>query len=108
MPRKGKKRDVTSMYCRSYVVTLGIAFAAMSVFVWRHDDAETGQWPWWAFVLLTASLLGGITLVLFGLLGPSSKMERWAEVLSRDEASVIIMVLAYPVHLLISPFYCRR
>ncbi|ELP32525.1 hypothetical protein RBSWK_03538 [Rhodopirellula baltica SWK14] len=51
---------------------------------------------------------GGGALILFGLLGPSNKMDKWAEVFSRHEASLIFMPLAYPVYLIISPFYGRR
>jgi hypothetical protein len=59
-------------------------------------------------VLLATLVIGGGGLMLFGLLGPSGKMERWAEILSRHEASMIIMVLAYPVYIILSPFYARR
>lgn len=108
MPRKRKIRDSTATYCRSYLVTLGLIFSALSAFVLGRDGAEIATWPWWGLLLVVALLGGGIGLVLFGLLGPSSKMESWAEVTSRHEASLIVMVLAYPVYLVLSPLYDRR
>ena len=108
MSRKRKARDSTATYCRSYLVTLGLIFAALSIFIWQHDGADVATWPWWGFALLAVFLLGGIALVLFGLFGPSDKMESWAEASSRHEASLLVMALAYPVYLVLSPFYDRR
>ena len=109
MSRRQKEFAATSTYCRSYMVTFGLILVAGSMFIWQHEKSEAAaSWPWWGFALFSAFLPGGAALVLFGLLGPSSKMENWAEVLSRHEASLIIMALAYPVYLLISPFYGRR
>jgi hypothetical protein len=107
-PGKRKVRETTATYCRSYLVTLGLAFAVFSIFIFQLDGAAIATWPWWGFVLFAIFLVGGIGLVLFGLLGPSSKMESWAEVSSRHEASLIIMVLAYPVYLVLSLFYDQR
>jgi hypothetical protein len=59
-------------------------------------------------MLVIVFLLGGIALVLLGLFGASNRMETWAEVTSRHEASIFIMALAYPVYLVLSPFYDRR
>ena len=59
-------------------------------------------------MLLACLLLGGVTLVFFGLIGSSSQMEGWCEVTSRHEASIILMVLAFPIYLLLVPFYNRR
>jgi uncharacterized membrane protein len=103
MPRKLKAQDTTATFCRSYLVTLGLAFAAFGIFIWYRDGAEA--WPWW---LLTLFVLGGVVTLLFGLLGPTSRMEDWAEVSARNDASLIIMVLSYPVYLVLSPFYDGR
>ena len=108
MSRKLKLRDTTATYCRSYLVTLGLAFAALSILTLQLDEGAITTWPWWGFSLFAIFVLGGIGFVLFGLLGPSSKMESWAEVSARHEASLFIMVLAYPVYLVLSLFYDRR
>ena len=108
MSSKRRVRDTTATYCRSYLVTLGLAFAALSILISQLDGAAIATWPWWGFVLFAIFSLGGIGLVLFGLLGPSSRMESWAEASSRHEASLIIMALAYPVYLVLSLFYDRR
>lgn len=108
MSRKRRALDRTATFCRSYLVTLGLAFAALGIFILQRDGADAATWPWWWFLLLAAFLLGGMALVLFGLLGPSNKMKSWAERSSSHEASLIIMVLAYPVYLVLSAFYDRR
>jgi hypothetical protein len=83
-------------------------FAAFSVYIWQRDGANTESWPWWGFPTLLAFSIGGISLMLFGLLDPSSKMQQWAEASSRHEASLIVMLFAYPVYLLLAPIYDRR
>ncbi len=104
-----KKPSRHSVYCRSYIVTLGLTLVAACVFIWQYEDSETtAAWPASRLTLFSGFLLGGSALILFGFLGPSRKMERWSEVMSRHEASLIILVLAYPVYLVISPFYSRR
>ncbi len=93
-------------YCRSYIITLGLVFVALAVFVWLRDDATAATWPWWAFALLASFVLGGLYLVLFGLLGPADRMEHWAEAMGRHEASIIVIVLAFPVYFVL--FHGRR
>ena len=105
MPRIQKKRAAASTYCRSNVVTLGSSLVAAGIFNWQHESSESAAtWAWSGFAVLSAFLLGGAALVLFGTLGLSRKMENWAAVLSRHEASLITMALAYRMYLLISPF----
>lgn len=107
MARKRKTRNEAATYCRSYLVTLGLVSVALSVFILVHDGGDRHM-ALVGSVLLGAFLLGGSALVLFGLLGPSGKMQEWAEVTSRHEASLVIMALAYPVYLVLLPFHDRR
>ncbi|PPJ41643.1 hypothetical protein C0063_17685 [Pseudoxanthomonas sp. KAs_5_3] len=108
MARKRKKPDASATYCRSYLVTLGLVLAALGVLLLVRDGEGMATWPWWGSALLAAFLLGGTALALFGLLGPSSKMQGWAEASSSHEASLFIMTRAYPVYLVLSLFYDRR
>lgn len=108
MSDKRKVRNSTATYCRSYLVTLGLIFSALGIFILQSGGAAVAAWAWWGFILLAAMLIGGVALMLFGLFGPSSRMEGWAEAPSRHEASFIIMALAYPVYLALLPFYGRR
>ncbi|AGH78359.1 hypothetical protein J155_03045 [Xanthomonas citri pv. citri] len=50
----------------------------------------------------------GILLLGFGVAGPSRQMEAWADAASGHEVALVLMVLAYPVYLLMAPFYARR
>lgn len=98
-----KRRKATVTYCRSYLVTLGLAFGAVAIFVW-HIDGDRAD-TWWAHILLFALFFGGLVLIGLGLFGPSKKMERWADSASTHWASLIIMVLAYPVYMIMSRLY---
>lgn len=103
------QRSSSSIFCRSYIVTLGLALVAACAFIWLHEPSESNTaWPALRFTLATGFPVSGSAFVLFGLLGSSRKMERWADVLSRHEATLIIMAVAYPIYLVISPFYNRR
>jgi hypothetical protein len=106
MKRSPKDPGAMADYGRSYIITLGLAFVAFAVFVWVRDGAAVATWPWWAFGLLAGFVLGGVCLVLFGLLGPANRMEHWAEVLARHDASIVVIVLAFPVYFLL--FHGRR
>ncbi|TWU19735.1 hypothetical protein [Allorhodopirellula heiligendammensis] len=97
-----------SVYCRSYIVTLGLTFVGACAFIWQHQDSGNTGWAGLRLTLFLSFLLVGFALVFFGILGPSRKMERWAEVFSRHEASLIVLMVAYPIYLVISPFYRRR
>jgi hypothetical protein len=104
-----REHSRSSIFYRSYIVTLGLTFIAACLFIWQHEPSATNTaWPALRLALFPAFLLSGSAFILFGLLGPSSRMESWADVLSRHEASLIVMAIAYPVYLVISPFYNRH
>lgn len=89
-------------------MTLGLVFVAFGVCLWQFGDSTVASWSWWWFSVLASFMFGGVCLVAYGLLGPSSKMESLAEASARHEASLIIMVLAYPVYFVLVPFYDPR
>jgi len=95
-------------FCRSYLVTTGLAFFAAGVLMVVRDGANSAAWPWWVYLIMGTFLLGGLALMLLGLLGPEEKMETWADVASRHEASLVLMIVAYPVYLLLKPVNRRR
>ncbi|MDN7874339.1 hypothetical protein [Burkholderia aenigmatica] len=103
----GKRdRDISATYCRSYLVTLGAAFAGGSAFV--LSAAPAGNWPGWGIGLLAAFLIGGVLLVAIGLFGSERFVRRCAESASGHEATLIVMAVAYPVYLLLRLVYDRR
>ena len=72
------------------------------------EASEIASAPWWGLALISTFLLGGLGLVVFGLLGPSTRMEKWADDASTHEASILLVILAYPIYLVLAPFYDRR
>lgn len=108
MSRKGKSFGISATYCRSYLITLGLCFIGIAAFVVSRNGIDPRGVPWWGLLILVAFLFGGLALAIFGFVGPSNRMEKWANVASRHEASLIIMALAYPIYLVISPIYDKR
>lgn len=91
-------------YCRAYLVTLGLALAAFAGGLFFGLEAGAADAGGWGVVLAGMGAMG-IGLLLVGLLAPSECMEAWVDSTSRHEASLLVMVLAYPVYLVLALFY---
>ena len=96
------------MYERSYLVTLGLAFIGVMAFVWKKQGDKFSEWsPWFYFVFFGIPILG-LVLIGVGLLASRGRIEKWADGMSRHEASIIVMILALPVFLVMSVFEKRE
>lgn len=104
MSRK-KRSSLDPTYCRAYLVTLGLALTVLAGGLCWGMDAGAGAAGGWTVVLVAGMGTAGIALLLAGLLGPSERMEAWADSASRHEASLLVLVLAYPVYLVLALFY---
>lgn len=104
MSGKRKTRQVTAVYCRAYLVTLGMLVAAGSGFVALAAGDISGAGL--ALALLICAL--GMLLLGFSCFGPVRQMEALADATSGHAAALVLMVLAYPMYLLMAPFYARR
>lgn len=104
MSGKRKTRQMTAVYCRAYLVTLGMLVAAGSGFVALAAGDISGAGL--ALALLICAL--GMLLLGFGCFGPVRQMEALADATSGHAAALVLMVLAYPMYLLMAPFYARR
>ena len=100
-----ERQQASATYGRSYLVTFGLLFAGLGVLFWPGPTADVGTD---ALLVMGLFFAGGLGVLLLGLLGPDHRMERWADALSTHEVSLVIMLLAYPVYLLLAPFYRRR
>ncbi len=97
-----------ALFSRSYLLTIGLLmFAGGSVvgYVAWNGSLEL---KWWGMLVTSAIILGGALLFGIGLFGPDTKMERWADIASSHEASIILMVVSYPVYLILKLFYRPR
>lgn len=106
MRRNFKSSWVT--YERSYLVTAGLAFIGLPAFVWHRQADDFAEWPVWAWLLLAALAVLGLCLVGLGFVASRKRIENWAEALSKHEAGVILIILAYPVYLVMSLFDRRK
>ncbi|MBN3788324.1 hypothetical protein [Burkholderia sp. Ac-20353] len=105
----GKKTDeAMDTFFRSYLATLGLAFSVLGFFGLSQYDAMNGDWVPFAVTILVAAALGGLVMILVGLFGSVRTVQRWADVASFDDATLIVMVIAFPLYLVLRPFYKRR
>lgn len=109
----GKHRVKTSSrswvtYERSYLVTLGLAFIALTAFIWTKQGDKFSEWPTWSYFVFFGFPVLGLVLIGVGLLAGSHQIEKWADGASRHEASILIMIIAFPVFLLMSMFEKRK
>jgi hypothetical protein len=93
---------------RSYVVTLGLIFAAVALLVWKFQGADSHQWPVWKWVLLYAASALGLGFVFFGLLGRQGMVKKVATYTSLSWVTFPVSLLALPVQLVLSVFDRKR
>jgi hypothetical protein len=106
MRRNSKNSWVT--YERSYLVTAGLALIGLPAFIWHRQGDAFAEWPVWAWLLFAALPSLGFGLIGLGFLASRKRIEGWAEALSKHEAGIILMILAYPVYLVMSLFDGRK
>jgi hypothetical protein len=97
-----KRSERWVIYERSYLVTLGLAFVALTAFIWNKQGESFSEWPTWSYFLFFSFPVLGLGLISMGWLASRAKIEKWFDAASRHEASVVIMVVAFPVFLLMS------
>ena len=95
-------------YERSYLVTLGLAFIALTAFIWTKQGNKFSEWPTWSYFVFFGFPLLGLILMGLGVLAGRDQIEKWADSASRHEASVLIMIVAFPVFLVMSILEKRR
>lgn len=103
------KKSLFALVCRHVARYDQMKWVSMnSVFFLVQNIADGRVVPWWGYLIFAILFFGGLALIVLGLMGPSNRMEKWADAASTHWASLIIMVLAYPIYLVISPFYAKR
>ena len=92
-----KQRD--ALYCRSYLVTLGVGFLAVAVIIPLFGESSRETYPLAVTFVTGALAVAGLGSVALGLLASDGRMEQWARLCSTHWASAVVMLLAYPVYL---------
>lgn len=103
-----KSRETWALYCRSYLLTVGFLLLAGSLFSLYLVLNGSIIWPWWGLAVAVAVASCGATLFGVGLFGSHSRLDKWADLASTHEASIILMVISYPTYLILRQFYQRR
>ncbi|TZF80222.1 hypothetical protein FW784_14105 [Lysobacter lacus] len=96
------------LYCRSYLVTLGLLFAGGAVWaVAREPKGFAGLPVGWQLGAAVA-VVTGFCLFVAGLAGSRRVIERWADSWSKHDIAVIVMLLALPVYLVLALVLPRK
>jgi hypothetical protein len=109
MSYKRRFKGINATFYRSYLITLGLCFGVLGLFLslaWVQANPDAT--PIGLMIAAIAFGLGGLILISLGFVGSSKRMQAWAESASKHEASLLMMALAYPVYLLIRPFFEPR
>ena len=94
--------DPDATYLRSALISMGLALFFLGAFVGYRDAVDLA-----VAMLIGGFGIGGLGLIAAGLFLPSSKVELWASSAFSHESAWLVLVLAYPVHLVLSPLYRR-
>ncbi len=93
---------------RSYVVTLGLIFAAIGSILWKVQGHLAHEWPMWKWILLYSSAGLGLAFLIIGLFAGQGTVKRVAKYTSLQWVTFPVRVLALPVQLALSVFDKRR
>ena len=89
-------------YERSYLVTIGLVFIALTAAIWAKEGDKFAEWPTWFYFVVFGLPALGLALIGGGLLAGRATIERWANSMSTHWASIIVMIVAFPVYLVMS------
>ncbi|MET0170823.1 MAG: hypothetical protein ABW206_00280 [Agrobacterium vaccinii] len=98
---KPKTRQAWALYCRSYLLTLGVILFAGSAFTLHLASEGQLLFEWWAWLLTAFISLTGFTLIALGIFGSNSLVDKWGDAASTHEASIFLMILAFPIYWLL-------
>lgn len=86
-------------YERAYLVTLGLLSLGVCALVGIKQGDEFLEWPIWSYVLSSFLVVFAFTVISIGLLASRERIEQWAEGATTHDASLILMLLAFPVYI---------
>lgn len=98
---KRRSHPDSALYARSFLLTMGALMSGLAGFVilsmWTSTEVvSAGLW-----IGMIGVGLVGIGLLLAGLVVRDAAIERVANVATAHEASIIAMVLAFPLYILL-------
>lgn len=103
-----KSKETWALYCRSYLLTVGLLLMAGSAFTLYLVSSGSIILPWWGLSLVGGLLSGGAALIGVGLWGSHARVDKWANAASTHEASIILMIISYPAYVVVKRFYSTR
>ena len=96
------------LYCRSYLVTLGLLFTGGAVWAVQREPNGFGGLPLGWQLGTSVAVIAGFGLLFAGLAGRERTVERWADSWSKHDIAVLLMLLALPVYLILALVFPRK
>lgn len=93
----GKAKKDWILYCRSFLITIGIGLLLFSTW-WSINLYNTPPDAAFNYVMLAVFILFSVILFYVGLFASDKKAKSWANSVTADVVAISIMVLAYPVY----------
>lgn len=101
-----KRRDTISpTYWRSVLVTLGLVFSLGSIVLLLVNLQAFLQASWVVWVVWSVFFLLGAWLVFQALSASAQRVEKLADQATTHPASIIFLVIAFPMYCLLQYFY---
>ena len=104
----GKEKKNWILYCRSFLLTLGICFVTFALWFAFINYQRQELFSIFPPVLFLVFLIGGFTIAYLGIYGSNNKIEKWAGASSKHWISILIMLIAYPVYLVLLSLHERK
>jgi cytochrome bd-type quinol oxidase subunit 2 len=104
---QGRQEGRWTTYFRSYLLTVALFLLVVPGWVVLKQGDRSDTWPWWSWPLLALLVVFGLVLAGVGLLARGRTVERWADMTSTHEASLLLMVLAFPCYTLLRMLHYR-
>src|SRR5436190_18520257 len=108
MPRRAANSSTWVSYGRSYLITLGILFVALPVWIWRMQGHQSSEWLFSEWALFYGVATFGLVLLLVAFLASRNSVAKWFHAATGHEASLVVMIFAAPVHFVLKCFAGKR
>ena len=83
---------------RAFLLTIGVVIFVLIFVVWVAQGDASNEWPLFAWCLLGAFIFGGLTLCGYAIRGLDSSITNTFNNMGKNEAEVVIFLLAGPVY----------
>lgn len=109
MKKRTKAKRISPQWVtfpRCFLLTLGMFFVGVSLWAINESKGEENL-PAWVPALLFGMLVLGILLLAVVIIGSRRDAETWMDTASRNDAALIVIIIAAPLYLILKLFFSR-